>query len=79
MCDAVPFLAPHCPYPIPRIGNLHIIDPRFSPGVSRDNATSSGYGRDDLWSRKQRVGLARQPIGHEADPLLRGPVELDQS
>jgi hypothetical protein len=22
------FPRPHCPYPIPRIGNLHIIDPR---------------------------------------------------
>jgi hypothetical protein len=32
----------------------------------------------DLWSRKHSVGLAHQPIGDEADPLLRGPVELDQ-
>ena len=33
----------------------------------------------DLWSRKQSVGLAHQPIGDEAGPLLRGPVELAQS
>jgi len=28
-----------------------------------------------LWSRKQRVGLAHEPIGNEADPFLCGPVE----
>jgi hypothetical protein len=33
---------------------------------------------NDLWSRKQNVGLAHQPIGHEADPLLCSPIELDQ-
>ena len=72
---------PHCPYPVLRSRNLHIIDPRFGPGVSMDNETSSGSGREkhDLWSRKQSVGLAGQPIGDEADPFLRGPVELDQS
>jgi len=31
---------------------------------------------DDLWSRKQSVGLAHQPIGDEADPLLRGGIEV---
>jgi hypothetical protein len=52
--------------------------PGLAPG---QHETSSGSGREkhDLWSRKQCVGLARQPIGDEADPLLRGPVELDQS
>jgi hypothetical protein len=34
--------------------------------------------RQTLMPRKKRVGFAHQPIGHEADPLLRGPVELDQ-
>ena len=29
-----------------------------------------------LWPRKQRVGLAHEPIGNEADPLLRGRVEV---
>ena len=28
-----------------------------------------------LWPRKQRVGLAHEPIGNEADPFLCGPVE----
>ena len=31
-----------------------------------------------LWPRKQSVGLTHEPVGDEADPLLRGPVELDQ-
>jgi hypothetical protein len=28
------------------------------------------------WRRKQRVSPAHQPVGDEADPLLRGRVEL---
>jgi hypothetical protein len=28
------------------------------------------------WRRKQRVSPAHQPVGEEADPLLRGRVEL---
>jgi hypothetical protein len=34
--------------------------------------------RRTLRPRKKGVGFAPQPIGDEADPLLRGPVELDQ-
>ena len=38
----------------------------------------SQLGTSPLRAGKQRVGLAHDPIGNEADPLLRGPVELDQ-
>jgi hypothetical protein len=31
-----------------------------------------------LRPRKEGIGLTHQPVGDEADPLLHGPVELEQ-
>jgi hypothetical protein len=36
------------------------------------------FGRRKLRPRKQCVGLAHQPVGNEADPLLRGHIEMAQ-
>src|SRR5262245_6802813 len=44
-------------------------------------ATAGGQiiiGVPPLRPRKQSAGLAHQPVGNEADPLLRGRVEVEQ-
>src|SRR6516165_3989429 len=51
-----------------------------SKGVIDESPSFAGsFDRIVRWPRKQSISLAHQAISDEADPLLRGPVELAQS
>jgi len=51
----------------------------FEEEPGRRSAAKSLQGPPaPLRTRKQRVGLAHEPVSNEADPLLRGIVEVVQ-